>query len=361
MRMKRMAAMLLTLTLLAGNAALPCFAATSASGPSAPTASLDLSALTNGNLSVSQKADGSYTFTLNGKDWNFGLDQKETVKMTGIVNVPSGSCLRLRESPNTNAKILAGVNTGTQVDVLSKEGDWYKVAFKDKTGYMHGDYLKVTETKIQENSSNEELFKLLIGLLSQAQQSGTSTSGSNPSGGNTGLTPPGNMTLLDDLGSQNGKGQQFITLVTKSGNTFYLVIDRDADGKENVHFLNLVDELDLFALLDDDAKNQYQEQQKPKETEPEPTLPPPTTEPTPDNIPEKKTNTGPLFLLGLLGFGGIGFAGYHFLSRKKQEASTETFDPDADYLDEEDDYDFPEDDLDEELDTEADDEENELM
>ena len=361
MRMKRMAAMLLTLTLLAGNAALPCFAATSASDSSAPPASLDLSALTNGNLSVSQKADGSYTFTLNGKDWNFGLDQKETVKMTGIVNVPSGSCLRLRESPNTNAKILAGVNTGTQVDVLSKEGDWYKVAFKDKTGYMHGDYLKVTEAKIQENSSNEELFKLLIGLLSQAQQSGTSTSGSNPSGGNTGLTPPGNMTLLDDLGSQNGKGQQFITLVTKSGNTFYLVIDRDADGKENVHFLNLVDELDLFALLDDDAKNQYQEQQKPKETEPEPTLPPPTTEPAPDNTPEKKTNTGPLFLLGLLGFGGIGFAGYRFLSRKKQEASTETFDSDADYLDEEDDYDFPEDDLDEELDTEADDEENELM
>ena len=90
-------------------------------------------------------------------------------------------------------------------------------------------------------------------------------------------------------------------------------------------------------------------------------MPPPTTEPAPDNTPEKETNTGPLFLLGLLGFGGIGFVGYRFLSKKKQEASTETFDPDADYLDEEDDYDFPEDDLDEELDTEADDEENELM
>ena len=41
------------------------------------------------------------------------------------------------------------------------------------------------------------------------------------------LTPDGNMTLVDDLGSAADEGQQFITLVTKNGNTFYLVIDRN--------------------------------------------------------------------------------------------------------------------------------------
>ena len=46
------------------------------------------------------------------------------------------------------------------------------------------------------------------------------------------LTPEGNLTLVDDYHTDysDGSGQQFITLVSKSGNTFYLDIDRNAKG-----------------------------------------------------------------------------------------------------------------------------------
>ena len=69
------------------------------------------------------------------------------------------------------------------------------------------------------------------------------------------LTPDGNLTLVDDTESGD---KEFITVQTKAGNTFYLIIDHASD-EENVYFLNLVDEEDLLALIDDeDFVSDYQ-------------------------------------------------------------------------------------------------------
>ena len=73
------------------------------------------------------------------------------------------------------------------------------------------------------------------------------------------LTPEGNLTLVDDYHTDysDGSGQHFITLVSKSGNTFYLVIDRNAKGQQTVHFMNLVDEADLLALMEEEEADAY--------------------------------------------------------------------------------------------------------
>jgi len=75
----------------------------------------------------------------------------------------------------------------------------------------------------------------------------------------TGLTPEGNMNLVDDIGPTTGEGQQFITMTSKNGNYFYLIIDRDDKGNENVHLLNMVDERDLLDLMEDDEAAYYEE------------------------------------------------------------------------------------------------------
>ena len=61
------------------------------------------------------------------------------------------------------------------------------------------------------------------------------------------LTPDGNATLVDDFGGN----KQLITVTTKAGNYFYILIDRDDEGENTVHFLNQVDEADLMALMED--------------------------------------------------------------------------------------------------------------
>ena len=73
-----------------------------------------------------------------------------------------------------------------------------------------------------------------------------------------GLTPDGNLALIDDIlggayysSEEVGDSQmQFVTVESKNGNTFYLVIDHSTG---DVYFLNLVDEADLLALLEDEG------------------------------------------------------------------------------------------------------------
>ena len=65
------------------------------------------------------------------------------------------------------------------------------------------------------------------------------------------LTPEGNLTLVDDITSEK-TGKQFITVVSKNGNYFYIIIDRDDEGENTVHFLNQVDEADLLNLMDEE-------------------------------------------------------------------------------------------------------------
>ena len=62
------------------------------------------------------------------------------------------------------------------------------------------------------------------------------------------LTPDGNAALVDDFGGN----KQLITVTTKAGNYFYILIDRaNEDKKTAVHFLNQVDDADLAALTED--------------------------------------------------------------------------------------------------------------
>ena len=190
----------------------------------------------------------------------------------------------------------------------------------------------------------------------------------------TGFTQNGN-SVTRDLLYDKYSNKQFITIETRNGETFYLVIDYDKpldeDGERyETYFLNLVDEADLLALVEGDKQtpvcscttkceagavntscevcktNMTECTGKEKVVE---KVPDTTPEPEVEPEPEKKSSGGAVALLLLLVLGGGG-ALYWFKLRKKK--------PDAKGPVDLDDYDYGEEDNGEEYETEPDESES---
>ena len=130
------------------------------------------------------------------------------------------------------------------------------------------------------------------------------------------LTPDGNLTLVDDIESEATEDKQFITVQTKDGNYFYIVIDR-SDDTDNVYFLNLVDEADLLALItDEDIQSQDTSSVTETTTEPEETTETADTDEQQED--ETDNNSALVVLLVVLLLGGGGALVYFKMIKPKK-------------------------------------------
>lgn len=283
--------------------------------------------------------EGSVTISIDKQE-------QEDPGQSGTVST-QGSNLNVRTGPSTGYDIITQLMNGTDVKVLGEKDGWYQIEIPARYGYVCGEYLRVNDipsTPTDDGYSFDidqatilSFLELFQGMMEPAE--------TQPSHG---LTPSGNLTLVDDLGVRNGEGQQFVTLVTKNGNYFYLIIDRDEKGEETVHFLNMVDERDLFALMEDDEKAAYESQMAAEQAAREAAekaaaeaasqtgeskMQKPEDEPAKET---KKTNLAPiLIIIALMAAAG---GGWFFMQTKKKKKAGTAPDPDADYTDDEEDY-----------------------
>lgn len=146
----------------------------------------------------------------------------------------------------------------------------------------------------------------------------------------------GNLSLLDDVETDEAKELEYMTVQTKSGAVFYLVIDRSADT-ENVYFLNQVDELDLMAIMDDAQKQEYESSLKEEPQEvPETSIEDePTADEPIDEEPQTDLQTNNLALFGVIGvIAALVIGGYAFMKKKAKKDGAD-LDEDLEFYDDE--------------------------
>ena len=276
-----------------------------------------LSALAGSQVTVSVTEDGI----------QFNFSENDSGQ-TGTVTTGGGN-LNVRTGAGMDNYAFTQLPNGTVVEVIGTDGDWYMIRLPEKIGYVYSGYMTLSDTGGEADGGLSlsidpdklsELFEQLMG-----------------GSGGVALTPDGNLSLIDDIGSSTRSGKQFITVETKNGNVFYLIIDRDDEGEETVHFLNQVDEADLMALTKDGEKAETPivctctekcqagavntacpvcvknlsecvgtEQKAAEPTEPE------------NPEPEKKSNTGAILAVLLILAAGGGAAVYFLVLKPKQ-------------------------------------------
>jgi len=280
-------------------------------------------------------------------------NEPEEPGQTGTVTT-GGSNLNVRTGASTGYDIITQLTNGTTVNVLGEKDGWYEIEIPARYGYVCGEYLRVNDIPSTQTDDGYSFdidgatilsFLEMFADLYENEEPETTASAEKH-----GLTPSGNLTLVDDLGERNGEGQQFVTLVTKNGNYFYLIIDRDEKGEETVHFLNLVDERDLFALMEDDEKAAYESQmaaeqaarEAAEKASAEAAAAAQSGETETQKQDEetsgatKKVNLAPALIIVLL-MAAVG-GGWFFMQTKKKKKAANDPDPDADYTDDDEDY-----------------------
>ena len=266
----------------------------------------------------------------------------ETV-MVGTVRTNGGN-LNVRAGASISSAIISQLKNGTEVKVLGEKDGWYEIEIPSEYAWVCGKYLQVTRITPQETEEgytfdiDGEMMLGFLKLFEDCFRPEPEPVSADPEG----LTPDGNLTLVDDLGPATGVGQQFLTMVSKNGNYFYMVIDRNDKGEENVHLLNLVDERDLMDLMAKDDKGTYEaitEAEKAAAQAEKEAAEKAAAEAKEKEKAEKESkkpgNMAPLLLLPVIlaAAGGAWF----FLQTKKKKKETASPDPDAGYEEDEDD------------------------
>ena len=147
-----------------------------------------LSLLTGAKVTFSVTEDGIRIDTNGAEDTEPG--------QTGTVTT-NGSRLNVRTGAGLDHTAFTQLPNGTTVEVVGEDGDWLKIVLPERIGYVHSDYMTVSEAETDTEGGGlsfslaPEELEALLGMFG----------GLLPDGAGTALSPDGNLSLIDDIGA----------------------------------------------------------------------------------------------------------------------------------------------------------------
>lgn len=147
----------------------------------------------------------------------------------------------------------------------------------------------------------------------------------------TPFSVPGNGQLVDDKKDDDTK--QFLTIRTKKGNTFFLVLDRSSNT-ENVYMLSMIDENDLAEFIEE-TETGSELGQMAQVVIPETEKIPVETEPEPETelLEEPDATNRDAMLLGALALAGVFAAAFFYKVAKGMKEGEDSEGEDLEFYD----------------------------
>ena len=111
------------------------------------------------------KKDGRWSqVKYNGKTgYVYNRYLAETTVKKGTVKV-GDSRLNVRAKASMSGKVIGKLYTGNKVEIKGEDGNWYKINYKGKTGYISKKYVKLSSTTITEVEECSDVFQAQIGF-----------------------------------------------------------------------------------------------------------------------------------------------------------------------------------------------------
>lgn len=119
----------------------------------APTTEPENTALQNNSNTVANEINTSNTVSNTTNTIANNTTNSTAVNKKAIITVETA---KVRESASTSSNVLGFLDYGDEITLLEQDGDWYKINFENKTGYVKNTLFKISDESVSSRSLTEE-------------------------------------------------------------------------------------------------------------------------------------------------------------------------------------------------------------
>ena len=125
-----------------------------------------------------------------------------TTKVQAATGKVTTETLNLRSKASTDSAVVKLLNMDDELEILSEEGNWYKVKVGDNEGYVSRDYVKIDKTSTETNNTT-------ITDNNKKNNTGSNTTGGSTESTNTKPDTSNTVTPNSTLKLEKDKKVQF--------------------------------------------------------------------------------------------------------------------------------------------------------